>query len=198
MLMFYRALQFFRARLCLRAGQTERTRRPATRAPLLLVAGVLALTSNLFSAELATVPGDLQAAIFKKIFGYTKTLSPDAASRLVVVHDGRQPELVEQLRKGFGQLGIQAVAVGKDQLNDQLSEGGILYVAVPDGSFRQICKEKHALSITGLTGLVEKGEVAIGLALVESKPKIVVNLSELRAQGHDLSAQLLQLAKVIQ
>lgn len=172
--------------------------RPKSRGWVFLLPVILTLTSGLFSAEPPTVPPDLQVAIFKKIFGYTRSLSPQAASRIVVVHDDRQPALVDQLSKGFQQLGIEAVAIHKDHLSAQLPEGGVLYVAVPDMSFRQICREKHVLSIAGSAALVEKGEVAIGLALVDSKPKIIVNLSELRAEGHELSAQLLQLAKVIQ
>ncbi|RPI20120.1 MAG: DUF4154 domain-containing protein, partial [Acidobacteria bacterium] len=70
--------------------------------------------------------------------------------------------------------------------------------ATPRGSFRQIFQKNRLLSITGLPQLVERGDVSIGLALQDSKPKILVNMSQLRAEGHEVASNLLQLAQLIQ
>ena len=46
--------------------------------------------------------------------------------------------------------------------------------------------------------VAEDGNVAIGIGVEGGKPKIIVNLKQLKAEGQELSADLLKIAKVIQ
>ena len=53
------------------------------------------------------------------------------------------------------------------------------------------------LSISGVPELAEKGEVSVALGIENDKPKIIVNLERAKSEGHQLSADLLKLAKII-
>jgi len=147
-------------------------------------------------AEDTPVPADLQAAIFQKVFSYDRTLPNGTSPEVVIAFSANSVKLKDSLLKAFEGLGIKASA----QLDaDIKSMSGIhvLYVATEGKSFRQLCQQNGVLSITGFPSLVEKGEVAVGLDASGDKPKIVVHRKQLKAEGHELDAHLLRLARLI-
>ena len=62
----------------------------------------------------------------------------------------------------------------------------------------QQSSSKGVLSISGVTSNVESGKVAIGLGVEGGKPKIIIHMGQLKAEGQDVSADLLKIATVIQ
>ena len=157
------------------------------------------LLSGSVLAQDATVPADIQAAIFKKVFAYVRTLSPASPPPILILYDDASTKSMDEIRKAFEQLRIDAVGVKEADLANRIRDGStVVYVATPRGSFRQIFQKTRSLSITGLPLLVQRGDASIGLALEESKPKILVNMSELKAEGHEVASNLLQLAQLIQ
>jgi hypothetical protein len=148
-------------------------------------------------AEDMPVPPELQAAIFKKVFSYDKTIQGGEPKMLVAFTDA-SAEIKDQVVKAFKDSGVTVSAVKADQLSGSIGGINVVYIVPGVSGVKQICQKNGVLSITGMPSLVEAGEVSVGLSVSDNKPKIVVHLKELKAEGHELSANLLQLAKVIQ
>ena len=145
----------------------------------------------------ATLPPDLQVSIFKKVFGFDKTIQPGTL-KLVVAFTDSSAALKDQVVKAFQESGVPASAAREEQLSGSLNGVNVLYLTPGVSSAKQICQKNGILSITGTPSLVESGEASVGLSVLDNKPKIVVHLKQLKAEGHELSANLLQLAKLIQ
>ena len=143
------------------------------------------------------VPPDLQAAIFKKVFDYDKTIQGKDPKILVAFSDD-SAGVKDKVIKAFKEAGVVVSAVKADQLSGSIDGVNVLYITPGVSGVKQICEKNGILSITGSPALVESGEVSVGLSVLDNKPKIIVHLKQLKAEGHELSAKLLQLAKVIQ
>jgi len=138
------------------------------------------------------VPANLQAALFKKIFAFDKTLQSKGNVEVVVLSgDGSGDAMVS----AFKDAGVNAKAVKGDQV-----PGGaaVVYVMPGVSSPKQVCAQKGILSISGVAANVESGKVSIGIGTEGGKPKIIIHLAQLKAEGQELSADLLKIAKVIQ
>jgi len=157
-----------------------------------------AAASGSVFAQDAPVPAEIQAVIFKKVFAYVRTLSTGTSPPVVILYDEASTKSMNEIRKAFEQVNIETIAVQEADLTNRIREGSVVYLATPRGSFRQVLQKNRTLSITGFPALVQRGEASIGLALQDSKPKIVVNLTALKAEGHEVASNLLQLAQVIQ
>ncbi|MGE5431380.1 MAG: YfiR family protein [Syntrophomonadaceae bacterium] len=149
------------------------------------------MTINVYSQDMA-VPVNLQAALFKKIFTFDKTLQAKGSLEVVVLSgDGAGDEIVT----AFKGAGVNAKAVKGSQ---PPNGAAVVYVMPGVSAPKQACAQKGVLSISGVTSNVESGKVSISLGLEGGKPKIIVNLGQLKAEGQELSADLLKIAKVIQ
>jgi len=138
------------------------------------------------------VPANLQAALFKKIFAFDKTLQSKGNVEVVVLSgDGSGDAMVS----AFKDAGVNAKAVKGDQVPGGAS---IVYVMPGVNSPKQVCAQKGILSISGVAANVETGKVSIGIGTEGGKPKIIIHLAQLKAEGQELSADLLKIAKVIQ
>ncbi len=165
--------------------------------PWILLLPALLLWVFPLNAQDTPVPPELQAAIFQKIFSYDRVLSPSTPPRVLIAFSSDSVKLKDRLLKAFEDAGITASAQPEAELKS-MSGVNVLYVATEGKSFKQLCQENSVLSITGFPSLVEKGEVAVGLAVSEdNKPKIVVHRKQLKAEGHELGANLLRLARLI-
>lgn len=143
------------------------------------------------------VPTELQVALFKKVFGYDRKIQ-EGAVKILVSYTDTSAGVKDQVVKAFKDAGLTVSAAKADQLPASIVGVNVLYVTPGVSSVKQICQKNGILSITGVPSLVESGEVSVGLAVMDNKPKIIVHLKQLKAEGHELSANLLQLAKIIQ
>jgi len=143
------------------------------------------------------VPPELQVALFKKVFSYDKTI-PGGAPKMLVAFTDASAAIKDKVVKAFKDSGMTVSAAKADQLSDSVSGVNVLYITPGVSGANQICQKNGILSITGSPLLVESGEASVGLSVQDNKPKIVVHVRQLKAEGHDLSANLLQLAKLIQ
>lgn len=147
-------------------------------------------------AQESPVPPDLQAAIFQKVFSYDRTLPSGTDPHVLIAFSSQSTKLKDRLLEAFEGEGIKASAKLDNDIASIMGVN-VLYVATERRSFKQLCQQNSVLSITGFPSLVEKGEVAVGLATNGGKPKIVVHRTQLRAEGHELAAGLLKLARLI-
>jgi hypothetical protein len=143
------------------------------------------------------VPAELQVALFKKVFGYDKTIQEGTVKMLVAFTD-TSAGVKDQVVKAFKDAGMAVSAAKADQLPASIGGVNVLYVTPGVSGTKQICQKNGILSITGMPSLVESGEASVGLSVMDNKPKIIVHLRQLKAEGHELSSNLLQLAKIIQ
>jgi hypothetical protein len=76
----------------------------------------------------------------------------------------------------------------------------VLYVARGLGgqldAITTAARGQGVLTMTGVPAFVPRG-VSVGLVLREDKPRILLNLSAVKAEGHDMSSNLLRLCDVI-
>ncbi len=162
----------------------------------LALLAALATPGHAVSEEMP-VPPPMQAQLFKKIFAYDKKLSTAPTVKVVVAFVDSTASAKDALVKAFKEAEIPVQAMKADQVAANLGDASVIYVTGAAAAVRSICQKNQVLSITGIPSLVEAGNVSIGLSVAESKPKILVHMGELKAEGHEVSAKLLQLAKII-
>ncbi len=143
------------------------------------------------------VPAVMQASLFKKIFAYDKKLSSATDIKVAVVFSDSSAGVKDEIVKAFESAGISAKAFKADQIAANAGSLSAIYLTSGAESAKAVCQKNQVLCITGLPSLVESGTAAIGLGVSDNKPKIWIHLGELKAEGHEVSANLLQLAKVI-
>jgi len=152
---------------------------------------ITGLVADINAQELS-IPANLQAAVFKKIFLFNKTLQDKGNIEIAVLSkDGSGDEITE----AFKNAGINAKMVTGGQIP---SSSTVIYLMPGVASPKQYCTEHGVLSISGTGSDIEEGKASVGLTIEEGKPKIIVNLSELKAEKQDISSQVLSFAKIIQ
>jgi len=155
----------------------------------LLMFGMMTVSG--FAQEMP-VPVNLQAALFKKIFAFDKTLqSKGNVEVAVLTGSGSGDDIVS----AFKAAGVNVKAVSGDQVPDGVS---VVYVMPGVKPPKQVCSQKGVLSISGVPSYAETGGVSVALSVENGKPQISINMKELKAEGQDMSADLLRLAKIIQ
>ena len=148
------------------------------------------------SQEVVMSP-ELQASLFAKIFTFDDKLRTTEQITVSIVYNNRSTKLKNGMVKAFEALKTSVGAVKVSELSENMETGSVLYIAPGVGSIKQICKANGLLSITAIPELVEAGEASVGVYIENYKPRIIVHLGQLEAEGHSLSSKLLRLAKVI-
>lgn len=168
--------------------------RGARRRPALLALLLAPLTALVAAMP---VPVHLQAAIFKKIFSYDRSLASGNAKVLVVQPDGA-PGQRDEVVRAFTENGIKASATRAADVRKDIGGATVVYLlpGVDAGAIAPLCASGKVLSVTGDSAIYQGGGAAVAIGIAEGKPKIMVNLKRLRADGHELSGELLKLAQV--
>lgn len=167
--------------------------RRRNRAKALLVAlGLAASFVSSRSAAQGATEGKLEAAIFKKIFLFDRTLAGKDLSVLVVGEENAA------IGNAFSALGLKASTVASPSA-DALRQTSVVFVSQQSPAVRDSCEKNKTLSITLTPALVEKGEASIGLRKKSDNTlEIMVNRKRVRLEGHDLPAELLSLASLVE
>ncbi len=160
---------------------------------LLLFVAVMLLATPV---RAATVPADLQAKLFSRLFRYDKDLNWEAVRVLVIV-DQENHNAAKELVAAFIKQGLVARTLSSDEFLNIAHAGDVAYVfsASSAHSIENTRKKGNILTITADADLVEHGVVAMGLAVEKGRPRILLNLKRLRAQGHHLQAAVVGLAR---
>jgi hypothetical protein len=173
------------------------------------------------AAKEIAVPVSVQVPILIKILTFDRRLPQRARGRLVVgvLFQSRYrtsanvadevcrslDQLPAGARGSLDALEVSCVAIDLDAtpaLESAIKQKRIqvLYVsplrAVSLGDVTAVSRAAQVTTLTGVPRYVETG-VAIGVDLKGERPEIVINLAASRAEGADLAAQLLKLARVI-
>ncbi|RMF55088.1 MAG: YfiR family protein [Calditrichaeota bacterium] len=183
---------------------------------LLLVLSTLLWSSISFAQEME-VPVSVQYPLFLKILTFDRNLIERTESYLTigVVYQGKfnlsrkvKEQWVKEMHhspiKKIQNLEIHQIEIDLDErsLSKTLQNEkiNVLYITPLRGiSLQSIVDVADSLDICTLSGVpryVEAG-VAVGIGLKIQKPLILINLKASKAQGMDLSSQLLKLARII-
>lgn len=184
----------------------------------LLLAGLAAYVPRALAAQEVPVPVAVQIPILAKVLNFDRNLPGRAGGRLVVgvlfqsryrtsanVADEVCRSLMELPADAFGAMERSCVAIDLDAtaaLDSALRRKHVqvLYVsplrAIPLGEVTTVSRAAGITTLTGVPRYVETG-LAIGLDMRDERPEIVINLAASRAEGADLTAHLLKLARVV-
>lgn len=149
-------------------------------------------------AEEMPVPPELQAEVFKRIFSFDKALKNDIL--IFILYPEGKSESADEIARAFRRAGTVPKIVGLNEIDNQAHPPAVVYLTpgIQPGIVKQFCLENSVLSISGVPSYVEEGGVAISLGEENRRPRIIVNLKRLKAEAHELSSQVLKLARIVE
>jgi hypothetical protein len=145
------------------------------------------------------IPSDLQAPIFKKILTYDRALQGRSDIVVYLVGSESEQSSMQTLADAFRAVGLVPEIVNSGTLDGNASPSSVVYM-MSGADKEQVagyCAEKKILTISGVAPFAEQGHVAISIGEKGGRPLIIVNLPRLKVEGHELSSDVLKLAKVI-
>ena len=104
---------------------------------------------------------------------------------------------INAIVKAFSKRGIPTQAVEMANLETKLGDGLIVYTLSDAETVGKLCAANKKLSITGNAGLVDGGDISVGVAEVSGKIVIKVHLTKSKSEGHVFAPTFLKMAKVI-
>jgi len=156
------------------------------------------------------IPAGVQLRLFSKIWLFDRSIAGNGQIVMAVLYQSTfraseeaKEQLVEAVRAEG--LNIQCVPVALDDVANvakilERTKAGVFYVTEMRGvnlhDVVRVSRARNIKTITVTAGYVESG-IAIGLRVRNDKPVIVVNLSAAKAEGSDLTAQLLKVSTII-
>jgi hypothetical protein len=159
---------------------------------------------TLAAASELPVDAERQSAVFKRIFGYDKDLRDSDKIVVIVVSESRDGAEGQQVAGVFREKGMFPAVVTAADLTDDLTAtlsptSTVVYVTTDadTAAAKAFAAAKRFLTISGHPNLAEAGHVSVSVDVTGERPEIVVNMPRLRTEGHELSAELLNLARVI-
>lgn len=182
---------------------------------------VLLLLCMLFAcrplaAQEMEVPMQVQVPILLKVISFDRHLRIRAPRDVVigvVMQGGNRASLVaseEAVRilsaPGTNVDGIPVRVISFDldrqSVGDVLNNATLTHLYVTPlraVNIRHLAEHARAANVTTMTGVAEHLDrgLSIGVGLRAGRPKILVNVSASRAEGADLSAELLKLAELV-
>ena len=176
------------------------------------------VTQTLRAQEVA-VPVEVQVPLLAKVLTFDRKLAsrPDEQLVLGVLYQGKyrtSANVAEEVREAVRRLPpdvvggrrVRSVAIDLDRTPDlgaalAKHQVAVLYVSpLRAADLRHVTSVSRSAGVTTVTGVptyVETG-LAIGIGVKGEHPEIVINLPASRAEGADLNAQLLKLARIVQ
>jgi stage V sporulation protein SpoVS len=177
-------------------------RRHFTAAAVLLLLRFAAGTLVVQAAEMMDT--ERQGDLFKRIFSYDKDLRGSEKIVVIVVSETKTSDEVGKVAAVFRQKGMFPAVVTVSELTDDLTatltaQSTVVYVmpGVAYDAVKTFAAAKGFLSISGVPTLAEAGYVSVSVKVAGDRPEIVVNMARLQTEHHELSSELLNLARVI-
>lgn len=156
------------------------------------------------TGEEMPVDSGQQCSMFKRIFSYDKDLRQSDKIVVIVVGPRTDGPEVDAVVTAFREKQMYPAPVTVSGLTSDLTatlsqQSTVVYVmaGVDYDAVNAFAASHRFLSISGMPSLVESGQVSVGVDMDDSRPQVVVNMGRLTAEGHELSSELLKLARVI-
>ena len=169
----------------------------------------MAITS-LARGETSAIPARVQILLFSKIWMFDRSVAGNDEIVMAILYQSTfrpSAEAKDQLIQAVSDEGlkVRCVLVALDDLEKVSSElqnvrADVFYVTEMRGvDIREVIgvsRARHIKTVTVIARYLEAG-IAIGLGVRNDKPVIVVNLIAAKAEGSDLTGQLLRVATII-
>ena len=169
----------------------------------LLSLTMLAPAASLLAEEMP-VDSEQQCTMFKRIFAYDNHLRDSENIVVLVVAQTIDGSDVTAVTAAFRATGMYPAAITIDSFTADLTatlspRSTVVYVmpGVDYDAIDAFAASQGFLSVSGLPSLVESGKVSVSVDMAAGRPQVVVNIPRLTAEGHELSSELLRLARVI-
>jgi hypothetical protein len=175
--------------------------------PLLVLLSAIGPAS---AGETSPIPAGVQMLLFSKIWMFDRSIAEDGEIVMVVLYQSTfrasaeaKDQVIEAVRTQG--LKVRCIPVALDDVAHisrelQQVKADVFYVTEMRGidilDVVGVSRARHIKTITVVGRYLETG-VAIGLRVRSDKPVIVVNLKAARAEGSDLTGQLLKVATII-
>lgn len=143
----------------------------------------------------AGVPLDTQVAIFKKVIKFDSTLEGMDPIPVLVVR-GADAAIAKDVSDTLKGAGFGTAIVDATSFSKAKGAAKVVYFC-PDALDSATGLPPGVLSLCGSPEAVEANAIALGVELLDGKPKLVVSLAAYTASGHDISGQVLGLARII-
>lgn len=145
-----------------------------------------------------------QSDVFKRIFAYDKDLRDSEKIVVLVISTSKSDDDTVEIVEAFRSAGLYPAVVSPSQLGDDLTttltrRTAVVYVSpgIDYDAVKAFTTKNGYLSIAATKELAESGHTSVGVGDNEARPEIIVHMGRLAAEGHELSAELLKLARVI-
>ena len=173
----------------------------------MILSTTITLAAN---AETSPIPTRVQMLLFSKIWMFDRSVAENRQIVMVVLYQSTfrasaeaKDQVIEAVRAEG--LKIRCVPLALDDVEHIANalehvQADVFYVTEMRGlnilEVLRVSRAHHIKTITVVGGYLEAG-VAIGLRVRSDKPVIVVNLRAAKAEGSDLTGQLLKVAMII-
>ena len=170
------------------------------------------LAVSLFAGRMVSadpaVPAAVQLAVFAKVWTLDRTFpDPDHVTMAVLYQSGNPASdaVRDEIATAKASIaGLRCVFVDLDRrepVASRIPTGvSVLYIAPLRGynlgALTRLARNRGIRTVTGVREYVDAG-VAVGLAVRNDRPLILINLAASRAEGSEYSSQLLRLARIV-
>ncbi len=168
------------------------------------ITGAIFLATGTLAASAEMADPARQSDIFKRIFSYDKDLRGSPKIVVIIVGETRGGGEVDKVAAVFREKGLFPAVITAGDFSEDLAstltpQSAVLYVmpGIPYDTVKDFAEKMGFLSISGVSTLAEAGHVAVSVGVQGGKPEIVVNMPRLTTERHELSSELLNLARVI-
>lgn len=151
------------------------------------------------NAQMKPATPGIQAIMFSKIFSYVRTISDSDGYTVLVVYE-KASNYPESIIESFKNEGIKVIAASMEELPNLTVDPDIIYLSkdLSQGSIDQLNRLPHKIYITGNPDYVFSGKATLGVGLENERIKILINLKLLEGKEHQVSSELINLAKVVE
>ncbi len=153
--------------------------------------------SGFLSSQEMPVPLHVQAQLFKKIFGYSLSLSDPNNPKIVIVEPTGGTGT--PIQDAFTKIKLEKTRLmSADEFISTNGKGyEVAYICAGNKTdkLRKIFTSGKILSISGVPAFYDNGTVSISLTLKNNKSQILINVDRAKAEGHRFSASFLKMTQ---
>ncbi len=161
-----------------------------------LILMTIAWSIQMSPAQEMTVPVPVQVTLIKKILNFDLGLKDKPDVTVIVIYAEGGEDMKNAVVTCFQRAGFKTLTAPTDQVAGKLSEASVAYLLASTHNVQQACANGKVLSFSGVKAVVSGGSPSIALGEEDGKPKIDINLSQLKAEGHNFSSDFLRLARM--
>lgn len=144
-------------------------------------------------------PSGIQAIMFSKIFSYVRNIDNAEGYKVIIVYDNNSG-YPKDINDAFTSEGIKTYVVNVTELRSVVDVTKIIYLpeSLSRESLERVTALRNKLFISGQPEYTSSGYAALSVGIENERIKILINLKALANKNQEVSAELLNLAKVVE